>query len=324
MLTRLKHRQQESKLRKHQSCLPKITNKKMCVVESSGGDCFDSTLLEGDQDDGFSQNPSFSMEEEDDEEAYPYDQNSPEQAAMDMELNLDQCYNTNSDGNNGRFVVQELGLERKAKDQAQSDWEEMGFSQYHQSAAEMPNGHHQQNLHTPLPDSTPYPPTPALLSMFSLPSSLLPNPSISFSNTYPESSSFLGLSGDLPTSPASTVVCGPSMFPLSLPPQTELFHSLPHAFGGSSSSSLFDEVDERDQVLNNVAFYQDAVNERAFANGVFEFSADMNALGKNREGKDSKHFATEKQRRVHFNDKFQALRKLIPNPTKVLLCSTPL
>nr|GMC86602.1 transcription factor bHLH91-like [Ipomoea batatas] len=112
------------------------------------------------------------------------------------------------------------------------------------------------------------------------------------------------------------------MFPLSvLPPQPPLlrdyylFHSLPHggfAIGGSSSSSLFDERDQ--QVPNNnnvnVAFYQD-VNGRGF-----EFTADMNDLGKNRDGKDSKNFATEKQRRVHFNDKFQALRKLIPNPTK--------
>nr|GMC82462.1 transcription factor bHLH91-like [Ipomoea batatas] len=112
------------------------------------------------------------------------------------------------------------------------------------------------------------------------------------------------------------------MFPLSvLPPQSPLlrdyylFHSLPHggfAIGGSSSSSLFDERDQQDPNNNNgnVGFYQD-VNGRGF-----EFTGDMNDLGKNRDGKDSKHFATEKQRRVHFNDKFQALRKLIPNPTK--------
>nr|GMC89335.1 transcription factor bHLH91-like [Ipomoea batatas] len=116
------------------------------------------------------------------------------------------------------------------------------------------------------------------------------------------------------------------MFPLSvLPPQPPLlrdyylFHSLPHggfAIGGSSSSSLFDERDQlvlnNNNVNVNVGFYQDV-------NGIgrgFEFTADMNDLGKNRDGKDPKHFATEKQRRVHFNDKFQALRKLIPNPTK--------
>nr|GLL25096.1 transcription factor bHLH91-like [Ipomoea trifida] len=80
----------------------------MCV--ESGGDCFeDSTLVEA-EDVGFSQNPSFSIEEEE-EEAYPYEQNC---GAMDMELiqqqlnNVEQCYNNTNDGNNGR-LVQELG-----------------------------------------------------------------------------------------------------------------------------------------------------------------------------------------------------------------------
>ncbi|VFQ92083.1 unnamed protein product [Cuscuta campestris] len=42
----------------------------------------------------------------------------------------------------------------------------------------------------------------------------------------------------------------------------------------------------------------------------------MEDFGKSRGDKDDAHFALDKPRRVQFKDKFQALRKLIPNPTK--------
>ncbi|RAL48867.1 hypothetical protein DM860_001187 [Cuscuta australis] len=44
----------------------------------------------------------------------------------------------------------------------------------------------------------------------------------------------------------------------------------------------------------------------------------MEGFGKSRGDKDDAHFALDKQKRVQFKDKFQALRKLIPNPTKVI------
>ncbi|CAH9128005.1 unnamed protein product [Cuscuta epithymum] len=181
--------------------------------------------------------------------------------------------------------------------------------------------HHQTLPATSVPE-TPYPhlqTTPDLLSMFPLPSSLIPNPhSIPPSNNaYQESSAFftsLGLFGDDVTSPDSTVVHrhdDPSMF-TSLPQGA-------YGFGCSSgSSSLFGEMDDKYQVLDYGSFHQ-GMDGSGFVHTGFEFNATMEGLGKKRgsgNSKDAKHFALEKQRRVQFKDKFQALRKLIPNPTK--------
>nr|GMD59460.1 transcription factor bHLH91-like [Ipomoea batatas] len=292
-------------------------------VESSDGDCFDPSVGEGGGvvvigEDGFPQNPSFPLEEEE-EEGNPYhhhhhNHNSSEHdaaAAMEMELQqqlnleMDQCYDNGHHQGDPHFM-QKLG-------------------HFHQGSTELQNnGHHHhqpQSFQThPMPET---PAAPDLLNMFPLPrcspSSLLPNPS--FSSTFLTS---LGLFGDLPApdngASPSTVVCDPSLLPLNLPPQPpllrELFHSLPQGgyggFGASRSGSLFGEVDEREV---NGAFYQ-TVDGRDFENGVFELTGDMNVLAKNRDGKGTKHFATERQRRVHLNDKYEALKKLVPNPSK--------
>lgn len=57
-------------------------------------------------------------------------------------------------------------------------------------------------------------------------------------------------------------------------------------------------------------------------NGVLEFTRGITcSLVKGRKGgnnpKGTKHFTTERQRREHLNDKYSALRSLVPNPTKV-------
>ncbi|KAL6565773.1 hypothetical protein OROHE_004828 [Orobanche hederae] len=165
-------------------------------------------------------------------------------------------------------------------------------------------------------------------------SARLPNPpSIVYPNSsaHQKSSGFLaslGLLGDLNNPTAVDIgsseppggVYDP-LLPLSLPPQPpllrDLFHSLPHGgystlIGGGSRSngSLFGGVDERD-IGSSGAFYQNGET------GVFEFTAgEMDCLGKNRDGKDTKHFATERHRRVLLNGKYDALRKLVANPTK--------
>ncbi|KAL1355061.1 hypothetical protein AAHE18_05G088200 [Arachis hypogaea] len=41
------------------------------------------------------------------------------------------------------------------------------------------------------------------------------------------------------------------------------------------------------------------------------------SVGKKREGKGTKHLATEKQRREQLNGKYKILRSLIPSPTKM-------
>ncbi|KAL2478594.1 transcription factor bHLH [Forsythia ovata] len=269
------------------------------MYDESG--CFDPA------DDGFSQthipncnNQSFPMEEHSN-----YSQNPTQQdvAAAVLEMELQQQINLEMQQGE-THLMQDIVHD--------SNWQEMSnFNHYS------------------LPD-TPYPTTPDLLNMFPLPrcspstTSLLPNSSISFSNSaqkFPNFLASLGLLGDLTpvvadgASASASVVYDP-LLPLNLPPQPpllrELFHSLPHggyALGGSrTSGSLFPGVvDERDVIGGD---------GRHFDNGVFDFTGDMDCIGKNRDGKDIKHFATEKHRRVLFSDKFEALKNLVPNPTK--------
>ncbi|KAK6121610.1 hypothetical protein DH2020_044652 [Rehmannia glutinosa] len=252
-----------------------------------------NSLHEGD---GFNCN---TMEEQSNN--YPQNQISQQDAAvisaMEMELQQqlnmemeEHCYNNNNNG-----IVQEM-----------SSFNGEHLNQYVQ------NG----NFTT----ETPHPHD--LLNIFPLPKY---SPSITFSNTAQKNPSnnflaSLGLLGEFNNNPtadigSSAVVYDP-LLPLNLPPQPpllrDLFHSLPHgsynALGGSrNNGSLFSGVDERDSIG-----YQNGEN------GVFEFTAsEMDCLGKNRDiGKDTKHFATERHRRVLLNDKYQALRKLVANPTK--------
>ncbi|KAK4738420.1 hypothetical protein R3W88_002117 [Solanum pinnatisectum] len=94
----------------------------------------------------------------------------------------------------------------------------------------------------------------------------------------------------------------------------ELFHLPPHGssygLGSSGTGSLFSHGHDQEEVTGSL--YHDG--------SFHELSGDMminSAAIKKRElGKDIKHHASEKQRRVHFSDKFQALRTLIPNPSK--------
>ncbi|KAI3448983.1 hypothetical protein Pfo_005648 [Paulownia fortunei] len=315
--------------------------------ESAGFD--QSSLHEGglvQAEDGFSQthipncnnNQCFSMEEQ----SYPQNPISQQDVAVEaaavsalemelqqhLDLEMEQCYNNNN-GNELQQIVHD------------SNWQEMnafnGENQYDQQQQQNPsdyiqNGHHHHQSFTTgsLPD-TPYPTTPDLLNMFPLPrcspSSLLPNSSINFSNSAHKSPSFLaslGLLGELNpsadgSSASASVVYDP-LLPLNLPPQLpllrDLFHSLPHGgytLGGPRNGSLFSGVDERD---GTGGLYQTG-DGRPFDNGVFEFTAEeMDCIGKSRDGKDTKHFATERHRRVLLNDKYQALRKLVANPTK--------
>ncbi|KAL2461395.1 Transcription factor bHLH [Abeliophyllum distichum] len=283
------------------------------MYEESG--CFDPSNMQQEgliqAEDGFSQthipncnNQSFSMEEHSN-----YTQNPTQQdvAAAVLEMELQQQINLEMQQGE-THLMQEIVHD--------SNWQEMSNF----------NGYINQFS---LPD-TPYPTTPDLLNMFPLPrcspstTSLLPNSSISFSNSAHKSSNFLaslGLLGDLPpvvadgASASASAVYDP-LLPLNLPPQPpllrELFHSLPHgsyALGGSrTSGSLFPGVvDERDV---------NGGDGRHFDNGVFHFTGDMDCIGKNRDGKGTKHLATEKLTRVLIKDKYTALRNLVPNPTK--------
>ena len=56
-------------------------------------------------------------------------------------------------------------------------------------------------------------------------------------------------------------------------------------------------------------------------NGIFEFNSGNPCLGEGKEGKCPKNFVTERQRRQNFSDKYQHLKSLVPNPSKVLIMS---
>ncbi|KAK8485355.1 hypothetical protein V6N11_025393 [Hibiscus sabdariffa] len=138
-----------------------------------------------------------------------------------------------------------------------------------------------------------YTPTPDLLSLFHLPRcSFLPNSSISFETT-----------------PGSPSVVYDPLFHLNLPPQPpvfrELLQSLPHGYTVTA--------DDKD-AAGVGGLYHDGDN------GIIEFTRDISMAGRTKDrekaGKTTKHFATERERRVHLNDKYKALRAMVPSATK--------
>ncbi|XP_073157535.1 transcription factor bHLH91-like [Henckelia pumila] len=307
-------------------------------------DDFQASLQEGlvQEQDDFSQaqipncdnTHSFSMEEQI-HEIHPQNNQiiSPQEAAvMEMEiqkqLDLEFQAATNNDSMNNTtasHLIQEMVHNSNWHEICSFNGDHINQYQYHPNITDIQNT---------LPPETPYPTTPDLLNMFQLPrcspSFLINNPDSSAH----KSSSFLaslGLLGELnPAVDVSSVASGSVVYdpllPLNHPPQPpllrELFQSLPHQGGGYAlgikNGSLFGgniNVDEREHV--NGVLYQDGNGGRHFDNGVFEFSAgEIDCIMKSN-GKEAKHFPnTEKHRRVLFSDKYQALRKLIPNPTK--------
>ncbi|CAN1167466.1 Transcription factor bHLH91, partial [Linum perenne] len=181
----------------------------------------------------------------------------------------------------------------------------------------------------PLPP--PYPPTTPDLNLFNLPmcsaSALLPNSSISFANNNNNKAPMGGGGGggygwDLPisegTQSASSVHYDPLSY-LNLPPQPplfrELFQYLPSHGGGSLLGGGM--VDMHGEGSGGGAIYTDGDGSQQLDSSVLEFNWDMACLAKGRAaGRMAKPLTTERQRRQQVNDKFSALRNLIPNPTK--------
>ena len=102
----------------------------------------------------------------------------------------------------------------------------------------------------------------------------------------------------------------------------ELFRqSLPHGYSmtpPSRSDFVFGFGDD-DIEGNGVVAFHDG-DGRDLDNGVLEFTQDVAYVGKKRGGKRTKQFTstTERQRRVDLSSKFDALRELIPSPSKVI------
>lgn len=216
----------------------------------------------------------------------------------------------------------------------QSDWvgtqiQEMGFNHHHHHQIQSQDHHHhphqQQFSDSAMP--TAYTQAPDLLNFLNMPApARCPNnSSISFSNHH--TSPMGGFLGDLPagdagnSSSTSLSIHYDPLFHLNLPPQPplfrELFHSLPHGYGIPAASSrgrggsLFPEG-EIMETEGTAGVYEDGDGS-----GVLEFSRDMaDCVGKGRNGKMTKHFTTERQRRVQLNEKYNALKSLVPIPTK--------
>nr|XP_009788151.1 PREDICTED: transcription factor bHLH91-like [Nicotiana sylvestris] len=169
----------------------------------------------------------------------------------------------------------------------QSNWEEMGFNPYHQQG-------HEQHQISNFPTST-------LIS--NNPPNSIANTSLGHWVGFPttelaSTSTNLFYDPQLINMPVNICTTQPSLF-------KELFRLSPHGsygLGSSGTGSLFSHGVAEEEVTG--ALYHDA--------GSF----DIKSAARKREGKDIKHHTSEKQRRVHFSDKFQALRALIPNPSK--------
>lgn len=296
--------------------------------------CFDpNTMQKGLPENGFSQTlpnitttTSFSMEE------LSYHQESAAAAAMEMEfqqqlvLDMENCYtNNNSNLMENTHLTQEVvGLGHDSNQVLIPNYNDHncnwgidsgnpnthGFQEEHlmNHVNEMQNSHHPNFTNSAIPD---------LLNLLQL-------PRVSPSSVLPNSSFSLGFLGDhFPSTDgggsASNVVYDP-LFHLNLPPQPtyfkDLFQSLPHGYNlpGSRSGSLLGGVEERYGSGGGGGEVG-----RSFDNGVLEFQmdCDMKFMAKGSKGKkNTKHFATEKDRREHLNSRFDALRLLVPNPTK--------
>ncbi|PSS24553.1 Transcription factor bHLH91 like [Actinidia chinensis var. chinensis] len=293
-------------------------------------ECFDPNSMQGLSKDGFSQNPSFSMEEP------SYHQNpSPESAAgggaaatVEVELhqqmgldmaNMEPCYNINNSNSliDSTYLMQEVVLDSNhVLPYDHSNWDPNLNHNHHQDLnhhVEIANGHYPNLIsnNSSIPD---------LLNLLHLPtcspSSVLPNSSLSFLSQAQKSTNFPpSFLGDFASNESGMVsnLVHDSLFHLNLPSRPpllrEMFQSLPNCslFGGGGSGGVVDEKDGSE-------------GGRQFDNGVLQFCRewDMNCMAKEGNGKGitTKHFATERQRREHLNGKFTALRSLVPNPTK--------
>ncbi|XP_016466430.1 transcription factor bHLH91-like [Nicotiana tabacum] len=187
-------------------------------------------------------------------------------------------------------LIQEFGHEHNNNtvlSYGQANWEEMGFNPYdHQ------HGHERHQISN-FPIST---------LITNNPSNPIANTSlghwVGFPRTELASTSTNLFYDPQQNMPVNICTAQPSLF-------KELFQLSPHGsygLGSSGTGSFFSHGVAEEEVTG--ALYRDA--------GSF----DINSAAKKREGKDIKHHASEKQRRVHFSDKFQALRALIPNPSK--------
>ncbi|XP_010469745.1 PREDICTED: transcription factor bHLH10-like isoform X1 [Camelina sativa] len=158
--------------------------------------------------------------------------------------------------------------------------------------------------------------TPDLLSLLHLPRCSLPPPPL---HHHPSSMLPNSFSDIMSSSSAAAVMYDP-LFHLNFPMQPR---DQNHLRNGSSSCLLGVE-DQIQMDANggvNMMYFEGGHNNNdnngdGFDNGVLEFNTTGVVTRKRRRSKKSNTSPTERERRVHFHDRFQDLKSLIPNPTK--------
>ncbi|XP_054779342.1 transcription factor bHLH10-like [Prosopis cineraria] len=228
-------------------------------------------------------------------------------------LNVENSYNNE---NLVHQVIDALSYDQSTWDPKVQELQDVGYSNHHHEQ-QQPQQFQQietqsYNSSSILDPPPPYPPSNLLDLLHFNPSQKIPN--------IPNSMGFLG---DIPIGSDSASACSVLYDPLlhlNLPPQPlalrELFQSLPRGYSLPTSSrngSLFGGGDE---IEGNGIVYQDGDGSQ-LDNGVLEFDRGTARVSKGRQGKGTKHFATEKQRREQLNGKYNVLRSLIPSPTKM-------
>ncbi|KAG7573200.1 Myc-type basic helix-loop-helix (bHLH) domain [Arabidopsis suecica] len=116
----------------------------------------------------------------------------------------------------------------------------------------------------------------------------------------------------LPSSNLSDIMAGSCftydpLFHLNLPPQPPLIPS--NDYSGYLLGIDTNTTTQRDE--SNVG---DENNNAQFDSGIIEFSKEIRRKGRGK--RKNKPFTTERERRCHLNERYEALKLLIPNPSK--------
>lgn len=124
----------------------------------------------------------------------------------------------------------------------------------------------------------------------------------------------------LPSSNLSDIMSGSCftydpLFHLNLPPQPPLIP--PNDYSGFLLGTDHTNATQRDQ-SNEGILYNDGNHENnnaQFDSGIIEFSKEIRRKGRGK--RKNKPFTTERERRCHLNERYDALKLLIPSPSKV-------
>ena len=197
--------------------------------------------------------------------------------------------------------------------------QQVGFSMDMNSTTQLvpfdpPPHHHQQqqpnwdNQDMTYNNNIQQEPAADLLNLFHLPRCSPSSSSITFPNpNFPSTSlAFLGdvpMGMDASLSSSSSVLYDPLLH-LSFPPQP------PPLFQPPPNMSLFISNGED---IDGEASQDGADQVMQFENGILEFTRD-----RARGGRRNKPFTSERHRREQMSGKYQLLRALVPNPTKVI------